>query len=393
MSKDTWGEGGIAPRKDRPGYYVVTVSDPASKSGRARRSVKGKRAAQEAYREMLARVDHGKPAKDSSVRLEAYIEQWLVSDRSEYGRNANSVATYATHFKNTWIPRLGHMKLRDITVVDVEDVLHKVAAEKGYSEQSLRSIRSALSRVLNDALRARLVTFNACQGAQIPRDSRPTKQASMPEVEAIRELLALTEGEELGRLLRVLAGTGMRVGEALGLYWGDIDLDHGQLVVERTTSRDRTGKAVMGGRTKNKKVRTLPLPAFTVAALREQQVFVKKEKLKAGAKWQDNNLVFPTSIGTIGDASRFRRLLYAVQATMQAAHELDPSKPVFAGGFHTFRHFFSGVGLSSAEAAQVQQILGHTTLRMTTGTYGHLVPGAAKDVSEAVSRALGMDAG
>ena len=215
----------------------------------------------------------------------------------------------------------------------------------------------------------------------------------MPTMAEVRHLLEVGEGTEIGRILWVMAATGLRVGEGLGLYWSDIDLDGGAITIERTTSRDRTGKAIMGSRTKNKKVRTLPLQPWAVKVLREQRVYVLERKMVA-SHWSENDLVFPTKVGTVSDQANQRRFLNRLIAKTEKAHAQDPSKPAYrAGSFHSLRHFFSGIGLANAEAAQVQQLLGHTTLRMTTGTYGHLVNQTAVEVSEAVSRALGMDAG
>ena len=123
-------------------------------------------------------------------------------------------------------------------------------------------------------------------------------------------------------------------------------------------------------------------------ALREQRRHVTETRLSSSA-WQDNNLVFPTNRGTVREPNGFRKQLNKVIKKMNSAASEDPDAPTWtAGSFHSLRHYFAGVGLTHAQAAQVQQLLGHTTLRMTTTVYGHLTEGVAIGVPLAVADSL-----
>ena len=91
------------------------------------------------------------------------------------------------------------------------------------------------------------------------------------------------------------------------------------------------------------------------------------------------------------DPSNFRKQLDKVRIAInrRANDPNDPSSVRWqAGAFHALRHYFASVGLTSTEAAQVQQLLGHTTLRMTTTVYGHLTEAVATSVPEVVAATL-----
>jgi integrase len=61
---------------------------------------------------------------------------------------------------------------------------------------------------------------------------------------------------------------GLRMGEALGLRWSDIDFDAGTLRVNRQLQRIREGGGLVFSEPKNASRRTIDLPQKTVEALR-----------------------------------------------------------------------------------------------------------------------------
>ncbi len=89
----------------------------------------------------------------------------------------------------------------------------------------------------------------------------------------------------------LLATTGMRRGEALGLRWSDVDLDAGRLRVVPTIiqvgSKVTVGEPkTAGGR------RPIALDAGTVAVLREHRKRSPEEGMLVGPDFVDQGLVF-----------------------------------------------------------------------------------------------------
>ena len=384
MSRNEWGTGSVFEHRDG---WVAQVTDPST-GRRVSKKRKTKRDAQRALREMNERMARGEPAADKAKNLTAWTEDWL-EHRASRGRTPGTVNTYEWNLRTHVLPRIGSKRLGAITVLDVERVLDEVHQERDLSENSLNQVRKSLAAVLTDAVRARAISMNPARGARLPEVGvRRQRDITMPTSAQVRALLDAAEGTEVGRALVTLATTGMRIGELLGATWDDVDVDAGVIVIERTVTRDRQGRPVLGNRTKNKKARTLGLAPVAVQALREQRRYVTETRLSSST-WQDNNLVFPTNRGTVREPNGFRKQLNKVIKKMNAAASEDPDAPMWtAGSFHSLRHYFAGVGLTHAQAAQVQQLLGHTTLRMTTTVYGHLTEGVATGVPLAVADSL-----
>jgi len=95
----------------------------------------------------------------------------------------------------------------------------------------------------------------------------------------------------------VLATTGMRRGELLGLRWAGVDLDRRSLSVRHT--RTVVDSKVVAGTPKTERgTRTVSLDPSTVAALRAHRSRQRKERLLCGPTWIDTGLIFTQPDGT-----------------------------------------------------------------------------------------------
>jgi integrase len=109
----------------------------------------------------------------------------------------------------------------------------------------------------------------------------------------VREFLGRSAGEEDRHLalLTVLATTGIRRGEALGIRWTDLDLDAGQASIRQRLIC--VNHEVQFGSPKTAKgQRSVALDAGTVEALRSHRTRQLEVRLQIGDRWQDHDLVF-----------------------------------------------------------------------------------------------------
>ena len=90
--------------------------------------------------------------------------------------------------------------------------------------------------------------------------------------------------------------TGMRKGEILGLRWQDIDFENKSLSIRQTLSP--LNKIQTGGKTTAAR-RFISLPDMTLDALKQHRLRLKKEKLKMGEAYTDNDLVVCTRFGNV----------------------------------------------------------------------------------------------
>jgi integrase len=118
------------------------------------------------------------------------------------------------------------------------------------------------------------------------------------ELESILFLQAL-EGERLGTMFSFALASGMRCQEYLGLQWKDINFEQGTATVQRAVVWHRTGGNGYFSQPKAvKSRRTVPLPSSVMQELRRHRIRQNKERLKLGVTWHQNDLVFPSQIGT-----------------------------------------------------------------------------------------------
>lgn len=119
---------------------------------------------------------------------------------------------------------------------------------------------------------------------------------------------------------------GLRQGEALGLWWDDLDLDAGLLRVRRALQRRRGGGLVFTEPKTQRSKRTIPLPAQLVTALRQHQARQGQERIIAGSLWRGNSCVFATPIGTPvdprNDFREFKKLLTRADLPSVRLHDL-----------------------------------------------------------------------
>lgn len=371
MTKRANGEGTLSLRPD--GRWHVRVVD---QSTGVRRSAyfPSEAAARRALRQMATRSEGGQVVLEAGTTLRSYGETWLEM-RAGRRRRESTAAAYTYRLRRYVWPRLGGMRLRELTALDVEDMLDELA-RRGLAMETIKGVRNALAAVLSDAVRGRELTGNVARDAHLPESARRTKEVEPPTVEQVAALLDAVDGTELGPLLILLATTGCRIGEALAMCWADLDLDAGTWRVSRTTTLRRDGSVALGERTKAGDARRIVLDPDAVAALRAQRAQVAEMRLGSPV-WIDHDLVFPSSVGTPQHSQNVRALLRPVA-----------DRVGFPGSFHALRHFVASVAVSSLPLPVVSKVLGHRRAAMTTDVYGHLLASDAGRMATVVGDAL-----
>ncbi|MDP9383600.1 MAG: site-specific integrase [Chloroflexota bacterium] len=273
------------------------------------------------------------------------------------------------------IPALGRHQLDKLAPQHVAELL-KTKQQAGLSPRRVHHIRAVVRTALNQALRWGLVTGNAAALVDPPRQTAPEVDPFSPA--QARAALAAAEADRLGTLFRLALTLGLRQGEVLGLRWADVDLEAGVIRVRHSLQRI-DGALILKEPKTEKSRRTLHLPLSLVVALRSHRVAQLEERLLAGDRWQERDFVFTTRTGTPLDARNVIRSWHRLLA--KAGIERRP--------FHTCRHTAASLLLAEGVPVKVvQEVLGHTLMSTTADIYGHLFPGAFREVADAMERAL-----
>jgi integrase len=303
-----------------------------------------------------------------------YLARWVGSVRARI--RAATHREYSRHVQAYWTPAIGRIPLTKLTPAHVEKVLAELL-ERGLSPVTVRSARTTLRRALHDAQRDGLVTRNVAGLSRPPRlEHREMRSLSSSEV---ARLTTSTADDPFGPLWAVAVGTGLRLGEVLGLAWDDVDLAARKLTVRRALSRGYGGGYELAEPKTARSRRTVMLPAIAAEALRRQKARQAEARLAAGNAWQDRaGLVFTDAIGrplqprTVGKTWRTTADRLGLDVRL---HDLR----------HTAASLMLGAGVP---LKVVSEALGHSSIAITADVYAHVTPDLRREAADAIDRAL-----
>jgi integrase len=306
-------------------------------------------------------------ARSKSPTVIEAAESWLklVEANGMKGQGPAERSTlrqYRQHIDLHIVPRVGRMKLAELTTKRVE----------AFRDDLLAALSRPLARKVLTSFKSMLKVANCghiTHSVSIGSDKRnkPTLEPGrdIPTPDEIKRLIAAVSDDDLKRraLLLTVAFTGLRASELRGLRWRDVDLKAGEFHVRRRA--DRYNK--IGSPKSKSSVRTLPLDDVLKAAL-------KTWKMKSEHSGADD-YVFCTGTGQI---EHHKNMLRSLIPVMKAAHLLDKKEqPKY--GLHSFRHFFASWCINSKDRGgrelppkAVQYLLGHSSITMTFDIYGHM---------------------
>jgi integrase len=175
--------------------------------------------------------------------------------------------------------------------------------------------------------------------------------------EELRDFLAAIEGHPLEMGLRLLAATGLRRGDVLGLRWRDVDFDLAQLSVANTIT-EIGAEVVMGPPKTAKSRRMVYLDRRTLVTLREHRQRQRQQRLAAGPSWDGAHVWVLTD--ALGGYVRPQTLSYERRRLME---QLD----VPTIRLHDLRHTHATLALKAGVHPKVvSERLGHATVGITS---------------------------
>jgi len=106
-----------------------------------------------------------------------------------------------------------------------------------------------------------------------------------------------TQPDRLHALWVVLATTGLRIGEALGLRWREVDVAGRRLVISQALQRQQGRGLVFVEPKTGRSRRMVHVSEFAMSALAQHRARQAAQRLAAGSEWRDYDLVFSSSCG------------------------------------------------------------------------------------------------
>ncbi len=211
--------GSVFRRSGGWAYRVDAGFNP--ESGKRRQTLKQgfatKKAAEDALDEALRDRSSGTAVARSTIRVEEFLKEWLESSRSKLRPTTHHGYTMSVAKINR---HLGRYQLQSLTPLQIErfyvDQLANGRRGGGaLSAKSVRNVHVVLRKALSDAERLGLVLRNAAAAARPPVGGRP--ELVTWSSDDLRQFLAAVKDDRRFAAYVLLATTGMRRGEVLGL--------------------------------------------------------------------------------------------------------------------------------------------------------------------------------
>lgn len=371
-------EGSIFKRKD--GRWAAVVSVGYRDGKRARKTFYGK--TRTAVREQLtvALRSHQQGIainQDERETVSAFLDRWLTETAKPKVR-ASTFASYKKLVDHHLKPALGHVRLLRLSPSEVQAFLN-AKLEAGLSPRTVQYLLVLLRSGLKQALRWGLVSRNVATLVDAPRVVREEVRPLNP-IQA-KKLLAALRGDRLEALYAVALAMGLRKGEALGLRWQDVDLKSGTLTVRCALQRIEKQFEFVEPKSSRSR-RTIALPGVASTTLAAHRVRQRKERLVAGSRWVNLDLVFCSTWGTPLDertvSKHFKKKL---------AHAGLPSIR-----FHDLRHTCASLLLAQGVHPRVvMETLGHSQIALTMNTYSHVMPEGQREAARSIDAVLGRN--
>ena len=359
------GEGSIRLRVD--GRWEVRIDLGRGLDGRRRR--KSAFAATQAdavrvLRRLGGRASAGEMVSTSTPLVATFLDEWFESNEDSW--RPSTRRSYRGAIALYVVPAFGKLRLEQLTPVRVQRWLNEHKAEHG-ARRRIVLAHSVLRSALAEARRLQLVSTNVAELVKVPKpQSRVITPLTLDRAVAF---LAVANEHRLAALFNVALACGLRLGEATGLRWQDVDLESREVKIRQQLQKVGSGLELQPLKTAKSR-RTLMLPDVCREALVMHRRKQLTERLRAGAAWVDTGLVFTTyqrRIGCqVGSGLHPRNVL-------RTLHTLLEKAKIPRMRFHDLRHSAASLLIASGvELVEVSMLLGHSELRVTADLYSHL---------------------
>ncbi|MGW2227388.1 tyrosine-type recombinase/integrase [Streptomyces formicae] len=357
---------------DKGKRWMVRYREAGGRSGRQReKSFRLKKEAVDFKASVEHRVRDGSyidPDK-GSVTVRAYWEEFTarrqVKDTTAY-RNGKSFERHAK-------PAIGHKALNNVVGADLEKIAHTMLSG-GLTASYFWSVANPLKAMFTQAVKDKAIAATPFASASLPK--LPRKAVDETDLPTFADVQRIASGMKPQNAVGIwlMAGCGLRIGEAMGVCEKDFRLVAGTRML-------RVRRQVQKVRNADGKLR----PALV--GLKHRQEGEWRDVPVPGIVWDhvewhvrrfgtaEDGRLLRTATGDLMTPDWYREDWYAAVPRVGS----DTSKASTARWKpHALRHYFATTCLlNGLPLLSVSRWLGHGSITETADTYGHLTPDAA----------------
>jgi integrase len=359
------------------GFRIFLGYDPVTgkKYETKRQGFKTRTEAKNSASELQIKFDQGKLNKNSHgiKTFQELFNLWFEFYKNTVKRS--TVTDTLLVYQNYIEPKFKNIKINKINVTFCQKCVNYWHARY----ESYRRIKNLAAQIIDYAITLELIDSSPMRKIILPKPKAKAKKINFYEKDELKHFFDCLEGIGDKRYIaffRLLAYTGIRRGEAMGLRWSDFNFDNQTMSIKRGLYFDERIKKVIVQTPKTKSsIRTLDVDQETIQILKawradQQQRFLKfgVNTLKAGqyvfTQDKSNKLLAP------GRADDWLRWIY----------KHYPQRKITVHGFrHTHASLLFEAG---ATIKQVQDRLGHSNSKTTLDIYTHVTKKAKHDTAK-----------
>ena len=229
---------------------------------------------------------------ESKQKLKEYLPKWYESYHHNLAKSTRY--SYWSGINIHLIPMLGEVSLNKLTPQMIDDMIAQLR-EKGLAENSVRYCHRILSSALSSAVKYGYIPNNPAKNIMTRFSKNAGRKYDKYTVEQVQQLLAFVHGNVLETVVLLAVLFRLRLSEALGLRWRDVDFTlRGQIPcdlpkdakivphLEPLKDRDE-------GETRSFPITEEAMPIFL--RLKQEQADQRRLCKLGGVKYYDNDLV------------------------------------------------------------------------------------------------------
>lgn len=338
-------------------------------------------------------ISDGIKAEKRNTTINELFDLWCHIKR---GLKDNTFQNYK-YMYNTFVrPKFGKLKISQVKKSDVKRFYNSLVDDRGLQASTIDGIHTVLHQVFDLAVDDGYIRSNPSE-----RVLKELKQAHCFQTEK-RKALTVAEQELLLDYLRntpryrhwypifaVMLGTGLRVGEATGLRWCDIDLDEGLINVNHTLvyySHGPQNGCYFNVNTPKTKAgeRVVPMLGFVKEAFLEERE--NQKEIGISCKVSIDGYTDFIFVNRYGETQHYGTLNKAIRRIIRdcndAQFEKSENPKVLLPHFscHTLRHTFTTrMCEAGVNIKVIQDALGHADVSTTLGIYADVTKDLRKD--------------
>ena len=380
MAKRTRANNGMGSIRQRPdGRWEARYTSPDGQQksvyGKTEKEVTAK------LRSKLSEIDSGAWREPSKMTVGQWLDIWLADYQGD--NSERTIIKYTSIINHSIKPVIGDLKLIKLAPIHIRRLISSMQS-RGLSQVTISNYIRILRTALKGAIESRIIKENPASAVTVSRGR--VKKFHIIERAQFPEFIEAAKHTKYENELIFMLYTGLRVGEARGLRWSDIDFDAGTMDVQRQLHAKFTGTHRVTA-PKYEEERTIHLPPEAIDILRAQRRKQAEQRLSMGVDWREDelsrDLVFRQPNG---EAHGEKTILTAVRQVGKeiGIPELHP---------HDLRHSYAVAALrSGADVKTVQHNMGHKKASMTLDVYMAYTEDAGKEGAAKLSKYLKNEA-